>query len=456
MYTGTTRTPIFAGHNADAPMIKFLPFWVVRPGALVLAAEATLTGVILAITALAAVRSNGFADTSIGVVLGVAGGQAVLHLAGIGRQIMDPDPIRFLRSVCAALLMGLVLAGVLFLAFPAFSNGYSGGLVAWFVSVGFVAALRPILRSLVRRHRLIKTLMILGPNEMAERLYQELANGEDVVGQTAASADLDFGMSQERVARIVVADPHRTAHRDLATLIDSRMRGLIVEQGVESCENMCRKIWIEGLEPEWWVYSSGFIPSRTCRFVKKVIDIVGAIALLLVTWPLLLLTAIAIKLTSEGPVFYRQERVGLHGKTFSVLKFRSMYVDAEAQSGPKWSVENDPRITPLGRILRKFRIDEFPQMFNVLKGEMSFVGPRPERPYFVETLKRDIPYYDVRHYVRPGVTGWAQVKYPYGASVADSYQKLQYDLYYAKHMSLLLDLTIVFKTMKVVISGDGR
>jgi exopolysaccharide biosynthesis polyprenyl glycosylphosphotransferase len=225
---------------------------------------------------------------------------------------------------------------------------------------------------------------------------------------------------------------------------------------VESCENMCRKIWIEGLEPEWWVYSGGFIPSRTCRFVKKVIDIVGGIALFLTTWPLLLLSAIVIKLTSDGPVFYRQERVGLHGKTFSVLKFRSMYIDAEAKSGPQWSVQNDPRITPVGRILRKFRIDEFPQMFNVLKGEMSFVGPRPERPYFVETLKRDIPYYDVRHYVRPGVTGWAQVKYPYGASVADSYQKLQYDLYYAKHMSLLLDLTIVFKTLKVVLSGDGR
>jgi exopolysaccharide biosynthesis polyprenyl glycosylphosphotransferase len=456
MYTGTTRTPIFAGHNADAPMIKFLPFWVVRPRALVLAAEATLTGVILAITTLVAIRSNGVADTSIAMVLGVAGGQAVLHLAGIGRQIMDPDPIRFLRSVLGTLLMGLVLAGILFLAFPAFSQSYSRGLIAWFVSVGFLATLRPILRSLVRRHRLIKTLMILGPNEMAERLYQELANGEDVVRQGTSSGDLDFGMSQERVARIVVADPHRTAHRDLATLIDSRMRGLIVEQGVESCENMCRKIWIEGLEPEWWVYSGGFIPSRTCRFVKKVIDIVGGIALFLTTWPLLLLSAIVIKLTSDGPVFYRQERVGLHGKTFSVLKFRSMYIDAEAKSGPQWSVQNDPRITPVGRILRKFRIDEFPQMFNVLKGEMSFVGPRPERPYFVETLKRDIPYYDVRHYVRPGVTGWAQVKYPYGASVADSYQKLQYDLYYAKHMSLLLDLTIVFKTLKVVLSGDGR
>jgi exopolysaccharide biosynthesis polyprenyl glycosylphosphotransferase len=455
MYTGTTRTPIFAGPNADAPMIKFLPFWVVRPKALVLAAEATLTGAILAFTALAAYRANGVADTSIGVVLGVVGGQAVLHLAGIGRQILDPDPMRFLRSVLGSLLMGLVLAGTLSFAFPAF-QGFSGGLAAWFVSVGFVATLRPVLRSLVRRHRLIRTMMILGPNELAEKLYLELANGDDVVRQSTAAGDFELGMSEDRVSRIVVADPHRTAHRDLDALIDSRMRGLRVEQGVESCENMCRKIWIEGLEPEWWVYSDGFIPSSTCRFFKKVIDIVGAVTLLLLIWPVLLIAAIAIKLTSEGPVLYRQERVGLHGKTFMVTKFRSMRIDAEANSGPQWATQNDRRVTSIGGILRKFRIDELPQLFNVLKGEMSFVGPRPERPYFVEVLKRDIPYYDVRHYVRPGITGWAQVKYRYGASVADAYQKLQYDLYYAKHMSLMLDVTIVFKTLRVVFAGDGR
>jgi exopolysaccharide biosynthesis polyprenyl glycosylphosphotransferase len=437
-------------------MIKFLPFWTVRPRALVLGAEASLTAAILVGAVLTAIRSNSIADTSIGVVLGVMGGQAVLHLAGIGRSIVDPNPIGFLRGILGSMLMGLVLASVLTVAFPAFSNGYSDGLVAWFVAVGFVAVLRPILRSLVRRHRLIQTLMILGPNEMAEKLYLELSSGEDAVRHAGAAGDLDLGMNQERVARIVVADPRRTSKRDLDALIDSRMRGLKVEQAVESCETICQKIWIEGLEPEWWIYSDGFVPTRPCRFLKHTIDIVGAVALLFVVWPLLILSAIAIKLTSEGPVFYRQERVGLHGRTFMVLKFRSMYVDAESKSGPQWAAENDRRITPLGAILRKFRIDELPQLFNVLKGDMSFVGPRPERPYFVEMLKRDIPYYDVRHYVRPGITGWAQVKHPYGASVADSYQKLQYDLYYQKHMSLLLDLTIVFKTLRVVLAGRGR
>jgi sugar transferase (PEP-CTERM system associated) len=437
-------------------MIKFLPFWTVRPRALVLAAEASLLGAIIAGAVLTAIRSHSVAGTSIAIVLGVAGGQIVLHMTGIGRSIVDPNPIGFFRGILSSLLMGMLLAGVLTVAFPAFSHGYSQGLMAWFAGVGFVAVLRPILRSLVRRHRLVQTLMILGPNEMAEKLYLELASCDDAVRHSGNPTDLDLSMNQERVARIVVADPSRTSKHDLAALIDSRMRGLKVEQAVESCETMCRKIWIEGLEPEWWIYSSGFVPTRPCRFLKHAIDVTGAIALLLIVWPLLILSAIAIKLTSEGPVFYRQERVGLHGRAFMVLKFRSMYVDAEAQSGPQWAAENDHRVTPLGAVLRKFRIDELPQLFNVLRGDMSFVGPRPERPYFVEMLKRDIPYYDVRHYVRPGITGWAQVKHPYGASVADSYQKLQYDLYYQKHMSLLLDLTIVFKTLRVVIAGRGR
>jgi len=437
-------------------MIKFLPFWAVRPRALVLAAEAGLTGAILAGTVLTAIRSNGVADTSIGVVLGVAGGQACLHLAGTGRSILNPNPVGFHRGILGSLLVGLVLASALTLSFPAFSHEYSGGLVAWFVAVGFVAALRPILRSLIRRHRFIQTLMILGPNEMAEKLYLELASGEDAVLNSGTADELDLGVSQESVARIVVADPRRTSKRDLTALIDSRMRGLKVEQAVESCESMCGKIWIEGLEPEWWVYSDGFIPTAPCRFLKHAIDMTGAIVLLLTLWPLMLLSAIAVKLTSEGPVFYRQERMGLHGRTFMVLKFRSMRVDAESKSGPQWATQNDQRTTPIGGFLRKFHIDELPQLFNVLKGDMSFVGPRPERPYFVEMLKRDIPYYDVRHYVRPGITGWAQVKHPYGASVEDSYQKLQYDLYYQKHMSLLLDLNIVLKTLRVILAGDGR
>jgi exopolysaccharide biosynthesis polyprenyl glycosylphosphotransferase len=365
--------------------------------------------------------------------------------------------MRFFRGIAGSLLAGLGLAAILFTVFPGFPNGYSGGLAAWLLSVTFIAALRPILRALVRRHRLVDTLVILGPDEMAEKLYRELETGDSVVRRhsVASPEDPEPSMSQGRVSRIVVTDPEML-RMDLPTLIDSKLRGLKIEQAVESCEHMCGKIWIEGLKPEWWIYSGGFAPTRSCRIVKKIVDFAGAVFLTVLLAPLMALTAALIKLTSKGPVLYCQERVGLNGKPFMVRKFRSMYADAESASGPAWAKPGDSRITPLGRFLRKFRIDELPQLFNILRGEMSFVGPRPERPYFVELLKGKLPYYDLRHYVRPGITGWAQVMYPYGSSVADSYQKLQYDLYYSKHMSLVLDLTILLKTIKVVLSGEGR
>jgi len=262
---------------------------------------------------------------------------------------------------------------------------------------------------------------------------------------------------QEQVSGIVVTDLQMATQGEMAaSLIDSKLRGLRIEPAVESCERICKKIWIAGLQPEWWIYSNGFIPTRPSRALKRSIDIMGAIIVTILAAPVMIFSAILIRLTSAGPVFYRQERLGHYGRPFMVLKFRSMYVDAESGTGPVWAAKNDNRITPLGRILRKFRIDELPQLFNVLKGEMSFVGPRPERPCFMDSLRLEIPYYDLRHYVRPGITGWAQVMYSYGDSIEDAYEKLQYDLYYAKHMSLLLDLTILFKTIRVVLAGKGR
>ena len=172
--------------------------------------------------------------------------------------------------------------------------------------------------------------------------------------------------------------------------------------------------------------------------------------------PLMALIAVAIKLNSRGPVLFRQERVGLDARVFVLNKFRSMRHDAEAETGPTWAKEQDSRITAVGRTLRKFRLDELPQAFNVLRGEMSFIGPRPERPCFVEMLRKEIPYYDLRHYVKPGVTGWAQVMYSYGASIEDAYKKMQYDLYYVKHLSLWMDILILFKTARVVLFGHGR
>jgi exopolysaccharide biosynthesis polyprenyl glycosylphosphotransferase len=243
----------------------------------------------------------------------------------------------------------------------------------------------------------------------------------------------------------------------LATaLLDSRLRGLQVNDAVDFYEEFSGKIWVEALNPQWFVYTSGFNRSqaRLCR--ERCFDVVSSLLLILLAAPLLVLIAIAIKLDSAGPVLFRQVRVGLHGKTFTIYKFRSMRDDAELEGGSAWAAEGDLRVTRVGRLLRLFRLDEIPQAFNVLRGDMSMVGPRPERPCFVDRLAEAIPFYNLRHYLKPGITGWAQVMYRYGASVDDSYEKLQYDFYYAKHKSFRCDAAILLKTVRIVLFGRGR
>jgi exopolysaccharide biosynthesis polyprenyl glycosylphosphotransferase len=231
---------------------------------------------------------------------------------------------------------------------------------------------------------------------------------------------------------------------------------LQVDDAVDFYEDFSGKIWVDGLDSEWFVYTDGFKHSKTGLFFKRSVDIIFALFLILLTAPLLAIIAAAIKLGSRGPVLFRQTRVGLHGKTFTIYKFRSMCHDAEVESGPTWATERDGRVTVVGRVLRRFRLDEIPQAFNVLRGEMSIVGPRPERPYFVDRLEQQIPFYRLRHYVKPGITGWAQVMYPYGASLEDAYEKLQYDLYYAKHKSPSCDAQILIRTLNIVLLGGGR
>jgi len=239
-------------------------------------------------------------------------------------------------------------------------------------------------------------------------------------------------------------------------LVDLRLRGLEVNDAIDFYEKMFGKIWIEALNSEWFVYTSGFRHSKASILLKRTFDVAFSLLLLLLTAPLMALVAIAIKLDSRGPVLFRQERAGLFGKPFTIFKFRSMRLDAEAKLGPSWAQADDDRATHVGRIIRKFRLDEIPQAINVLRGEMSMVGPRPERPIFVDRLSQTIPFYDLRHYVKPGITGWAQVKYRYGSSIEDAYRKLQYDIYYAKHRSLLCDLKILFQTVGIVLFGKGR
>jgi exopolysaccharide biosynthesis polyprenyl glycosylphosphotransferase len=218
---------------------------------------------------------------------------------------------------------------------------------------------------------------------------------------------------------------------------------------------MTGKLLVEDIQPSWFIYSRGFRFTSVRRAWKRVLDIVLAFLGILLVMPFLPIVAVLIKLTSPGPVLFRQLRVGERGCEFTLIKFRTMCDNAEKETGPVWASENDPRITRLGALLRKIRIDEIPQLFNVLKGDMSFIGPRPERKEFVERLSEKIPYYGKRHFVKPGVTGWAQVKYPYGASDEDALEKLRYDLYYIKNYSFTLDLIIILETIKVVLFGRG-
>jgi exopolysaccharide biosynthesis polyprenyl glycosylphosphotransferase len=257
--------------------------------------------------------------------------------------------------------------------------------------------------------------------------------------------------------RIVVGESDPLDRHQLATaLIDCKLRGVAVEDAGSFHERLTGQLWVKTLSPDWWIYSDGFQPSRVHLWRKRLLDIACASLMILVTAPLLLLIAVGIKLGSPGPAIFSQERVGLHGKTFTLYKFRSMDMDAESESGPAWAAEFDDRVTSFGKLLRRFRLDEIPQAFNVLRGDMSFAGPRPERPYFVDMLSARVPSYSLRHYAKPGITGWAQVTYPYGASVEDAIEKLQYDLYYIKHMSFRQDLVVLFKTFKVVLFGRGR
>lgn len=260
--------------------------------------------------------------------------------------------------------------------------------------------------------------------------------------------------SKTKVDRIVVALDERRGKLPVEQLLLCRLRGIRVEEGATFCEQLCGRLSVENLHPSALIFSDGFKRSLIIRKVKRGIDIFCSLAGLVLLSPLSLAVGLAIKFESEGPVFYRQERIGEDGMPFNILKFRSMRVDAE-KDGPVWAAANDERITKVGRIIRKLRMDEIPQMINVLKGEMSFVGPRPERPFFVQYLQKEIPFYFHRHTVKPGITGWAQICHPYGASKEAALEKLKYDLYYIKHMSASLDIRILLKTIKVVLLGRG-
>jgi len=259
----------------------------------------------------------------------------------------------------------------------------------------------------------------------------------------------------KNISQIVVALTERRGVLPVREMFSCKLRGVQVVDAATFYEQTYGKLLLEHTNPSSFVFSEGFLITRLMFIKQRVIDIIASSLLLVLVIPFFPLIALAIRLESPGDVFYRQERCGYKEKTFQLLKFRTMKMDAEKDSGAVWASENDSRVTRFGHIMRKFRIDELPQLFNVLKGEMSFVGPRPERPEFVERLCKTIPYYSRRHSVRPGLTGWAQIRYPYGASEEDALEKLRYDLFFIKNYSIVLAIKILFGTVKVVLFGKG-
>ena len=284
----------------------------------------------------------------------------------------------------------------------------------------------------------------------AERVGEQLVK-PGIIGTYDQLAQL---VEQHRVDTIVVCLEDRRSTLPIQSLLDCKAMGLDILDGHHLFEEVSGRLSIDSLRPSVLIFSTGFQRRLTSLVSKRLLDVVVSAMGLVALIPLCVLIAALIRVDSPGPVFYRQVRVGLRGQPYMIWKFRSMRQDAE-KSGPRWAQANDPRISRIGWWLRKTRIDEFPQLVNVLRGEMSLVGPRPERPVFVQDLRTVIPYYDIRHTVRPGVTGWAQVKFRYGASQQDSHTKLQYDLYYVKNLSFLLDLKILAHTIRVMMLGEG-
>jgi sugar transferase (PEP-CTERM system associated) len=357
--------------------------------------------------------------------------------------------------------VGFIYPGIL----PGNGSALAGLIILTFTLLGWRSAYSWMVQQPFLRER----VYILGTGERAQRLVRGLrersALGVEVVGWTG---DVEGELSRDTVAshllglargrgvhRVIVAMPDRRGTLPVEELLDLRLGGVKVEEATSWLERISGRIEVEQLYPSWLIFADGFRFSSFFRMVRRGLNFIVALAGTVISLPLLPFILLAVKLDSPGPVLYRQQRVGRRGVVFYCYKFRTMRVDAEADTGATWATDDDPRITRVGRFLRSSRLDEIPQLWCVLKGDMHFVGPRPERPEFVEWLSKEIPYYGVRHVVRPGVTGWAQVQYKYGNTLEDAREKLQYDLFYIKNASLCLDLLIMFQTIKIVLLGRG-
>jgi len=400
----------------------------------------------------------------------------ILYLGDLYRPRQAPGP----RDLVARVLIcqaaaGLLIAAVGF-AIPALRLSRSAFLQTFILTTPGLVIWRAVLFGAWSQQQMTIRVLVLGTGQVGRLIggleqtstrpfriigfLDDAPGAADMVPEGHALLgkiqDLDVLVEETRPDIVVIAQIDRRGCFPTKALLECRLRGIRVEDWPTFYEKATGKILVTAVRPSWLIFSDGFVKTPRTEIIKRLFDVTMSLAGLVLALPLMIVAAIAIKLESAGPIFYRQPRLGQNGCVFILNKFRSMREDAEKETGPVWSAQQDPRITRVGAILRRTRLDELPQLFNVLVGHMSFIGPRPERPEFVAELQKQIPYYMERLAVKPGVTGWAQVRYEYGSSVEDALEKLQYDLYYIKNLSLFLDLLIVLNTVQVVLFARGR
>ena len=384
------------------------------------------------------------------------------------------------RELILRLIQALGLAWIglalCFYLYPAMMLGRSISLIALPLALGLMVAWRLSALWFFGHPQIGERILIVGSGDLAVEVAREVLNRPDagyrIVGFVGTNSDLlgkslinprviglteelDDVVSREGIDRIVVAMSERRGQLPTDKLLQLSLAGRVsIEEGASFNERLTGRVALNMIRPSWLIFTGrgrkAKIPTLLRTAGHRLAALIGAILSL----PIIVLTAVLIKLESRGPVFYKQERVGKNGRIFVLTKFRSMRVDAE-QDGPVWATKHDHRMTRVGRVIRKIRVDEIPQFWNILRGEMAFVGPRPERPHFVAQLAEQVPYYEQRHLIAPGLTGWAQIKYPYGSSIEDARHKLEYDLFYVKNHTLLFDMIILFETFKIILFGRG-
>ena len=381
--------------------------------------------------------------------------------------------IELVSRIAIAMMVAFFILSALLYTAPQITPGRGALSFSLLICGGLQYLIHRACHSLQTLPRLAQRILILGVGPLAETIQQALPLSSyhyELAGfvrpdkdKTTVAAnqiigsveDIEEILAREKINKLIVSITEKRGILPVRNLLNCKLRGVEILDSPSFYEKLTGKLLVENIQPSWFLYADGFRITPLKRFWKRGLDLLFSSFGIVVALPVFPIVALLIKCTSPGPILYRQKRVGEGNCEFTLMKFRTMCNDAEKETGPVWACENDSRVTRVGSFLRKSRLDEIPQLFNVMKGEMSFIGPRPERREFVDQLSEIIPYYGKRHFIKPGVTGWAQVRYPYGASESDALEKLRYDLYYIKNYSITLDLIILLETVKVVLFGRG-